>query len=253
MAVTKGKVGDMDQINTRRPGSPSPEDCEGLLAEIDKELERREGRIKIATREHWQVKRFVSRAIGFLWAKQVEQRPDGVCDSPYIQVLERRATTDLAEQGVDYDRLINDIGQIAGICKDRLEELGATLSAERSHAEGAIDVDLGNTGGLSGDAKARVEEHDRNVVAGRRQAKVLATKEKIAAWQAVSKHAEAAFATAEGDKGQAEKMVRSNYSQQAQEHIKWAHRRKALKSPFLLPGALSGTPVLDSGKEEATC
>lgn len=247
------KEGEMKRTNIQNPKSFTPEELEELLAGIDEELERREGRIKIATREHWQVKRFVSRMIGFLWAKQVEQRPDGICDSPHIQVLERRSTTDLAEQGVDYDRLINDIGHIVEICKGRLEDLKVTLDADTTHAKEEIKVDLGNTRNLSGDAKARVEEHDRNVIAGHRQAKVLATKEKIAAWQAVLKHAEASFVTAKGDKAQAEKMVRSNYSQQAQEHLKWANRKKALKSPFLLPGALSGLPVLDSNEEVETC
>ena len=244
----------MDRANFQNPRSPSPEELERFLSGVDEELERREERIKIATREHWQVKRFVSRMIGFLWARQVEQRPDGVCDSPYIQVLERRATTDLAEQGVDYDRLINDIGRIVEICEERLSDLTAALDDDKAHVKGEIKVDLSNAENLDANAKARVEEHDRKVIARRRQAKVLATKERVSAWQAVLKHAEASFATAKSDKGQAEKMVRSNYSQQAQEHIKWAHRRKALKSPFLLPGALSGVPVLDSdSKEAATC
>ena len=243
----------MNRADVNRIGRYTPEECEELLASIDEELERREGRIKIATREHWQVKRFVSRTIGFIWARQVEQRPDGVCDSPYIEVLERRATTDLAEQGVDYDRLINDIGHIAEICNDRLEDLGSVLTAYEAKTKEKIEVDLGNVSNLDDDAKERIADHDRGVIANRRHAKVNETKEKIAVWQAVLKHAEASLATAQGDKSQAEKMVRSNYSQQAQDHIKWALRRKGLKSPFLLPGALAGVPVLDSDKEVASC
>jgi len=236
----------MSQASIQYAKRYTPEECDELLADFDRELERHEGRIKIATREHWQVKRFVSRTIGFLWAKQVEQRPDGVCDSPYIQVLERRATTDLAEQCVDYDRLINDIGHVVEICRNRLEDLSATLEADKAHAEAKIDPDLGNVGNLSSDVRTGIADHDKGVLAGRRQAKVRATKDKIAAWQAVLKHAEATHTTALGDKHQAETMVRSNYSQQAQDHIKWAFRRKGLESPFLLPGALAGTPVLDS-------
>ena len=243
----------MAHTNVQYTKRYSPEECEDLLASLDEELERREGRIKIATREHWQMKRFVSRAIGFLWAKQVEQRSDGVCDSPYIQVLERRATTDLAEQCIDYDRLINDIGHFVEICHDRLDDLSVRLEAEKAHAEAEIDLDLENISNLSSDVRAGIADHDRGVLAGRRQAKVRATKDKIAAWQAVLKHAEATQATAMGDKHQAEMMVRSNYSQQAQDHIKWALRGKGLRSPFLLPGALAGIPVLDSEQEVATC
>lgn len=240
----------MSQPNIQYGKKYTPQECEELLAAIDEELERREGRIKIATREHWQVKRAVSRAIGVLWARQVEQTADGVCDSPYIQVLERRATTDLAEQSVDYDRIVNDIGHIADICQDRLRDLGATLEAEEAYAACDVEVDLGNAGSLSGEAQEGIASHDRGVLTARRQARVQVTKDRVAAWQAALKHAEASLATAKSDKRQAETMVRSNYSQQAQDHIKWAMGRKGLKSPFLLPGALAGVPILDFDYEE---
>jgi len=243
----------MNQSGIQQSVLRTPEECEKLLVEIDGELERREGRIRIATREHWRLKRFVSRLTGFLWARQVEQRQDGVCDSPYIEVLERRATTDLAEQGIDYDRIINSIGHIAEVCQERLDDLNAVLDANQAHAKEKIEVDLGNAGKLGDDAKTRMEEHDRSVLASRRQAQVRATKEKIAPWQAVLKHALATQSTANADKRQAEAMVRAHYSEQAQEHLKWALRKNALKSPFLLPGALSGIPVLDSAKEVQAC
>lgn len=218
----------------------TPESCEAGLDLIDAELARRGDVIRIASVDKWSPKRMLSRLTGLLWARQIKQDGRNVCDSPYIQILERRATTDLAGQEIDYCRIVNQITRVIDASESKLQSLSSRQKAESEKASAPIDVDLDYSGSLDEETREAVRAHDEWVRREELKAVAAATSEKRRKWEAVRTHAQKTLETALSDKGEFETMVRSHYAEQAQEHVKWAVKRNRLVSPFLLPGALSG-------------
>lgn len=223
----------------------SPGTCEAGLDAIDQNLARNGGWISIANADKWSPKRKLERLLGFIWAGQVTQNENHECDSPRIQVIERRATTDLSVQDIDYERIINQIDRVVETAETAIGTFRRVAEEEQAKASQQIEVDIGNTDNLDASAREAVKKHDEGV----RRAALLAAADvaraKLAAWEAVLSHAKRTRQTALSDRDDFRTMVRSHYAQQAQDHIKWAVKRNGLSSPYLLPGALSGgTPEL---------
>lgn len=235
----------MTDISTTR--RYTADECEAILDGLDKALEEREKRIKITTREQWSPHTAFARIISIFFSGQVSQRDDRVVDSPYLQVLERNCSSDLALQRTDYQNIIDDSANILSIARSRAGELEDELAEASTDAGEKAPAD--GTSHLGDAARAAIAEHDRAILARRKQAKLDSIGADIRHWGAVAGHAKATAATAEADLAYAVRMVKSHYAARAMAHIKWCAKR--IHSPYLLPGCLQGEEIIE--QEGATC
>ena len=104
------------------------------------------------------------RMMALLWASQVKQDENGVCDSPYLQVLESRCRSHVKSQVEDYSSTLH----VATIAVDAAEQLCASVGGEVARSEEAAkqepEVDLSATDGLSEADRSAVASHDSDVV-----------------------------------------------------------------------------------------
>lgn len=184
----------------------------------------------------------VQRMMALLWASQVKQDENGVCDSPYLQVLESRCRSHVKSQVEDYSSTLH----VATIAVDAAEQLCASVGGEVARSEEAAkqepEVDLSATDGLSEADRSAVASHDSDVVRARKKAALAAAEARRASLRALLNRARRIQALLAESMERNMAYCQNHFREQALSHLRWSHKRAGLNRPYVLPGVLEKLP-----------
>lgn len=195
----------------------------------------------------------VQRLMALLWASQVKQDKNGVCDSPYLQVLESRCRSHVKSQVEDYSSTLH----VATIAVDAAEQLCESMGGEVARSEAAAnqepEVDLSATGGLSEADRGAVASHDADVARARSKAALAAATARRDELQALLNRARRIQALLAESMERNMAYCQNHFREQALSHLRWSHKRAGLNRPYVLPGVLEKLPEIElSELAEAT-
>lgn len=182
------------------------------------------------------------RMMALLWASQVKQDENGVCDSPYLQVLESRCRSHVKSQVEDYSSTLH----VATIAVDAAEQLCASMGGEVARSEEAAkqepEVDLSATDGLSEADRSAVASHDSDVVRARKKAALAAATARRDELTALLNRARRIQALLAESMERNMAYCQNHFREQALSHLRWSHKRAGLNRPYVLPGVLEKLP-----------
>lgn len=184
----------------------------------------------------------VQRMMALLWASQVKQDENGVCDSPYLQVLESRCRSHVKSQVEDYSSTLH----VATIAVDAAEQLCASVGGEVVRSEQAAkqepEVDLSATDGLSEADRNAVASHDSDVVRARKKAALAAAEARRDELTALLNRARRIQTLLAESMERNMAYCQNHFREQALSHLRWSHKRAGLNRPYVLPGVLEKLP-----------
>lgn len=185
------------------------------------------------------------RMMALLWASQVKQDENGVCDSPYLQVLESRCRSHVKSQVEDYSSTLH----VATIAVDAAEQLCASVGGEVARSEEAAkqepEVDLSATDGLSEADRSAVASHDSDVVRARKKAALAAAEARRDELTALLNRARRIQALLAESMERNMAYCQNHFREQALSHLRWSHKRAGLNRPYVLPGVLEKLPDIE--------
>lgn len=187
----------------------------------------------------------VQRLMALLWASQVKQDERGVCDSPYLQVLESRCRSHVKNQVEDYSATLH----VATITVDAAEQLCESMGGEVARSEEAAkqepEVDLGATGSLSEADRGAVASHDSDVIRARNKAALAAATARRDELTALLNRARRIQALLAESMERNMAYCQNHFREQALSHLRWSHKRAGLNRPYVLPGVLEKLPNIE--------
>ncbi|MDY2626685.1 MAG: hypothetical protein SOV74_10275 [Coriobacteriales bacterium] len=196
----------------------------------------------IIYRDTFNPKTWVQRIVAFVWARQVEQDENDVCDSPYLQVLEARCTTHVQAQMEDYSPALHVshvVGDVAGNLLDSLDE---RIEAAQGLLNGTIEVDTENIASLDQADGEAVVAHDKATKLGHLRQTVESLVDQREDLQALSDRAHRSENLLIESCQRHVEEVQQHFREQALFHLRWARRARGLKTPYKLPGTLEAAP-----------
>lgn len=215
------------------------EDCEAALEWIDLELVKLDKSIRITNMAIFSPKKWATTLTGWLWAKQVTQSDDNVCDSPFLTKLESSARADESLNLIELSNATSTAKEVRAVCDEKCAAIELSIKKANAVANEPISVDDKNTEGMDEEQREAIRQHDIAVEASKRKGAVARLEAQLAQWSAMRGRAERMVGRTVETLDARRAFIRTNYQGQSDAHLKWAARSKNLRPPFNLTGVLA--------------
>lgn len=196
----------------------------------------------IIYRDTFNPKIWIQRIVAFVWAHQIEQNENDVCDSPYLQVLEARCNTHIQAQLEDYSPALH-VSHVVGDVTDKLlNSLDEKIEEARARQDGTVQVDAENIASFDKADGEAVVAHDKAVKQGHLRATTEALMRQREDLQALDDRAHRIENLLAESCQRHVEQIQQHFREQALFHLRWARRARGLKTPYKLPGTLEAAP-----------